>query len=67
MSQPISTHLLEEAERLFGRKGAALAWFYARNPNLSGPRPIDEIEMGGEVFVAATLDAMDTPQDDLLT
>jgi hypothetical protein len=65
MSSPeIPPELLEQAERAFGDKGAALAWFYRTNANLGGARPLDAIEFGDETIVAMILDCLDPPGDD---
>ena len=65
MSSPeIPPELLEQAERAFGDKRAALAWFYRTNANLGGARPLDAIETGDETIVATILDRLDPPGDD---
>lgn len=65
MSSPeIPPELLAQAERAFGDKETALAWFYRPNANLGGARPVDAIEAGDETFVATILDGLDPPTDD---
>jgi hypothetical protein len=63
-SPEIPPELLEQAERAFGDKGAALAWFYRTNANLGGARPLDAIELGDEAVVATVLDRLGPPGDD---
>jgi uncharacterized protein (DUF2384 family) len=65
MNEPkISPELLEQAERVFGDKETATAWFYRPNLNLSGARPLDAIEAGDEAIVAMMLDRLEPPQED---
>jgi uncharacterized protein (DUF2384 family) len=65
MNDPkIPPELLAHAERVFGDKETATAWFYRPNPNLLGRRPIDEIEAGGAPIVATILDSLGPPEDD---
>ena len=65
MSGPnLPAELIGHAERVFGDKETATAWFYRPNSNLLGRRPIDEIEAGGEALVATILDTLGPPEDD---
>jgi hypothetical protein len=63
MNEPkISPELLEQAERVFGDKETATAWFYRPDANLLGRRPLDAIEAGDEAIVAMILDRLEPPE-----
>jgi uncharacterized protein (DUF2384 family) len=65
MSSPeIPPELLAQAERAFGDRETAAAWFSRPNLNLGGRRPVDAVEAGDEALVAMVLDRLEPPEKD---
>ena len=62
-SPEIPPELLAQAERAFGDRETAAAWFFRPNLNLGGRRPVDALEAGDEAIVAVMLDRLDPPEE----